>query len=304
MIETKNIKLNRPFLLYDSIFKSVFNDNENILAKMISDITGLNYLFLENNIILENSELSVDRFNEKFKRCDFIVRVNDNNIINLEINTKTYPGYLIKNLSYVFHIFKTNSVKGDKYNENLVVTQININNFNTGDKALSKYYLKEEETNEIYSRSLEIFDLSVEKCKKIYYNNLRKEVPNYIKWGALLSCKVDETEEMEKILSELLMEKEVEVIMSKIDDVKNASLFMPEAERLAWEEWEYNSIMADAENKGMEKGMEKGIEKGMEKGIEETIKKMIENGIDINTISKVTNKSIEEIEKIGELGDK
>ena len=298
MVETEKVKLTRPFLLYDPVFKSVFSGNENILGKMISDITGFNYLFLENNILLETNELSIDRFNEKFKRCDFIVRVSEDNIINLEINTKTYQGYLIKNLSYIFHIFKTNSVKGEEYNENLEVTQININNFNTGDKALSKYYLKEDETNELYTKSLEIFDLSVVKCKKIYYNNHRKEVPNYIKWGALLSCKIDETDKMEKILRELLLEKEVEVIMSKINKLKDDSLFMPEAERLAWEEWEYNSIMADAKNKGMAEGIAEGLEKGMEEKTIDIIKSMLENNASYDFISKVTNKSIEEIKSI------
>lgn len=290
MIETKKIKLKKPFLLYDPVFKSIFTGNENILGKMISDITGFNYLFLENNIYLDTNELSIDRFNEKFKRCDFIVRVDDDNIINLEINTKTYPGYLIKNLSYIFHIFKTNSVKGDKYNDNLEVTQININNFSNGDKSLSKYYLKEDESNELYTRSLQIFDLSVVKCKEIYYNNLRKEVPRYIKWGALLSCKLDEIDKMEKILGELLLEKEVRIIMDKINKLKDDSLFMSDVERLAWEEWEYNSIVADAENKGMEKGMEKNTI--------DVIKSMLNNGLSYDVIAKITNKSIEDIKSI------
>jgi len=294
MIETKKIKLKKPFLLYDPVFKSIFTGNENILGKMISDITGFNYLFLENNIYFDTNELSIDRFNEKFKRCDFIVRVDDDNIINLEINTKTYPGYLIKNLSYIFHIFKTNSVKGDKYNDNLEVTQININNFSNGDKSLSKYYLKEDESNELYTRSLQIFDLSVVKCKEIYYNNLRKEVPRYIKWGALLSCKLDEIDKMEKILGELLLEKEVRIIMDKINKLKDDSLFMSDVERLAWEEWEYNSIVADAENKGMEKG----VEKGMEKNTIDMVKSMLNNGLSYDVIAKVTNKSMEDIKSI------
>mgnify|MGYP007101902123 CR=1 FL=1 len=95
MIETKKIELKKPFLLYDPVFKSIFTGNENIIGKMISDITGFNYLFLENNIYLDTNELSIDRFNEKFKRCDFIVRVDDDNIINLEINNIFYLVYIL-----------------------------------------------------------------------------------------------------------------------------------------------------------------------------------------------------------------
>ena len=32
-----------PLLCYDTIFKSVFRNEENILGKMISDITGIDY---------------------------------------------------------------------------------------------------------------------------------------------------------------------------------------------------------------------------------------------------------------------
>ena len=51
MNNTKNIELQYPLLCYDVVFKSVFTGNENILAKMIADITGMDYYLLEDNII-------------------------------------------------------------------------------------------------------------------------------------------------------------------------------------------------------------------------------------------------------------
>ena len=38
---SKDLKF--PLMCYDVIFKSVFMNNENILAKMISDITNIDY---------------------------------------------------------------------------------------------------------------------------------------------------------------------------------------------------------------------------------------------------------------------
>ena len=69
-------------LCYDACFKSLFIGNENILGKMISDITGIDYGLLKDNIVLDVNELSLERKNEKFKKCDFILRVLDYNIIN------------------------------------------------------------------------------------------------------------------------------------------------------------------------------------------------------------------------------
>ena len=72
-----------PLLCYDIVFKSVFTNQENLLAKMISDITGIDYELLKDNIILETNELPISKNNEKAKRCDFIIRMKNNNIINL-----------------------------------------------------------------------------------------------------------------------------------------------------------------------------------------------------------------------------
>ncbi len=70
------------------------------------------------------------------------------------------------------------------------------------------------------------------------------------------------------------------------------------------EKWErdWNSSMRSAKEIGMEKGikegMEKGVEEGMEKGIEEVARKMLQEEIDKTIISKVTNLSLDEIEKL------
>ena len=106
---------------------------------MIADITGLDYYLLEDNIILETNELPIKRKNEKFKRCDFIVKFGKNQIINIELNRQTYTGLIVKNISYVFHIFSTNAIKGEVYNNNFKITQINLNYFGENNKELSKY---------------------------------------------------------------------------------------------------------------------------------------------------------------------
>ena len=64
---------------------------------------------LENNITLEINELPIQRNKEKAKRCDFILRIDKDNIINLELNLKKYSGSTIKNLSYLFHLFSTST---------------------------------------------------------------------------------------------------------------------------------------------------------------------------------------------------
>ena len=96
---------------------------------MVSDITGIDYTLLEDNVILEIGELPISRKDEKLKKCDFILKIGQNRIINLELNRQSYIGMVIKNLSYLFHLFSSSSKSGEEYNDNLIVTQINLNCF-------------------------------------------------------------------------------------------------------------------------------------------------------------------------------
>lgn len=83
---TETKKLSLSLLCYDIIFKIVFSIEENILAKMITDIAGIDYQLLIDNIVLKTNKVLINTKNEKVKRCDFIIRINNGNIINLEFN--------------------------------------------------------------------------------------------------------------------------------------------------------------------------------------------------------------------------
>ena len=63
-------------------------DNLNILARMISDITSIDYNILHDNITMYTNEIPISKTNSKAKRCDFIIKFNGNSVINID-NTKT-----------------------------------------------------------------------------------------------------------------------------------------------------------------------------------------------------------------------
>ena len=276
-----------PLLCYDIVFKSVFTNQENLLAKMISDITGIDYELLKDNIILETNELPISKNNEKAKRCDFIIRMKNNNIINLELNRQSYTGLVVKNLAYLFQLFSTSFKRGEEYDENLVVMQINLNCFKTPNfekiKALSKYYFQDNITNEIYTENIIIYELNVVKCHEIYYNEDVLEIPNYLKWGTLIYC--NNPEDIPNITKGIMTKEERDLIMDKLNNLTREDLFMSESDAIKWYEWEQNTIRSDCRKEGIE---ENKIE---------TIKAMLENKIDLDLISKVTGKSIEEIKK-------
>ena len=113
---------------------------------------------------------------------------------------------IVKNLSYLFHLFSSSSKRCEEYNDDLIVTQINLNCFYNGDeeeKPLRRYSLREDDTNKLYVKNVIIYDLNVVKCRELYYNCDRKEkLPNYIKWGAFIFTK--DIENMPLILENFL----------------------------------------------------------------------------------------------------
>ena len=112
--------------------------------------------------------------------------------------------------------------------------------------------------------------------------------------------------------------------MGTLDKLTKDDLFLSKEDIIKWDEWEKNTIYNDGVKEGMEQGIEKGIKQGLEQGIEqgfergieqgigkgieqgiiqnttEMILSMLKNDIDIEKISKITNKSIKKIENIKE----
>ena len=301
-INKKFSKLNLPFMCYDIVMKAIFIDEVNILAKMISDVTGIDYKLLEDNVILEVNELPVSIKNEKAKRCDFILKIDKNNILNLEINTSYYPELVIKNLSYLFNIYSRTAKKNEKYNKNILIRQLNLNCYDDNlDKPLSKYTLLEEETHMLYSKSIAIFDLNVVKCNDVYYNLSNKEViPNYIRWGALIYNR--DFKKISEIAEGIMTGEEVRQIMDKIESLIDDSLFMSDLETLEMYRKEEDAIRDYGEQLARERGHAEGLAEGRAEGLaegqKELILSMVKNGATLEFISKVTNKTIDEIKEI------
>ena len=54
-------------MCYDIAFKAVFTGEENILAKLVSSITGIDYWDLKDNLIFETNEIPISKKMKKLK---------------------------------------------------------------------------------------------------------------------------------------------------------------------------------------------------------------------------------------------
>ena len=219
---TKEILISpRIQICYDKVFKKVFRDNPNALAKLISDITGIPYLEIKDNIVFSSNELRLNHIKEKSKVCDFIVNV-DNYSINIEMNM--YPSKWIKyrNFAYLNNLYNGIVELGLKYNEygKKVAIQINFNvNYKSEDLPISKCVVFDTNRCKIFIDNYYIYQIDIVKCLDIVYNE--GEITNVlpgIRWGALLYA--DNLKDIETILgNDLLGKKEKEEFMKTVKGI-------------------------------------------------------------------------------------
>ena len=68
-----------------------------------------------------------------------------------------------------------------------------------------------------------------------------------------------------------------------------------------WEKDKLDEMVAyNREQKGLKDGINQGVEQGIKQNIEQTIKEMLKNNLDLELISKITKKSVDEIIEIQE----
>lgn len=292
-----------PFL-FDPIFKSVLKDEKmkGVLSFLISEITGLDKNYVMENIDFKDTELKRNRYLEKGKIADLIVYI-ENNIINIEANQVLNSGLIDKNNSYHYKI--ASEIIKNKLNP--LVIQINIDRKNKFDKLVTEFRLRDETGKYVLDDKFINYHINIDNILKKEYNK-------------------DKLTRLEKIL--LLMITEDKNVLRQISkDDEEMNYMVDKLEEMALNDGivglydkekamervnainkmeAINEGFAEGLEKGIEKGIKKGIEKGIEKGKKEGLneaknkmaKKMLDEGIDIELISKITELPKKEIEKL------
>ena len=195
--------------------------------------------------------------------------------------------------------------KGDSSDiiDNKSVKLLNLNNFsNKGGILLEKAYLVYIAVNEIATNLFSVYDLDIAKCRKMIYNENRKD--NIVRIGSALTAST--IEELSYFLGEeLLSMDEKEVFLNTVMEANNREILK------AWNEernqiWKEEMTLKNSYKRGIDEGKEEGLQEGIEKGLQEgieynmvsMIKNMLKKKADYNFISEVSGKSIEEIKEI------
>ena len=267
-------------LSYDKLFNSIFGNDNNIdiLEVFLEDALELDRGALSNKVVLKNRSIPSVHKSNAYKQSDLIVDVSGD-LINIEMNNELSEGILKRNIVYLANTHGSQYKEKDKSYKNIYNSiQINLNSNRRNIKyVIEPYYLTNYKNISNIMDIIEYFSIiNIDLKMGKMYNRSRID-----KWCTLILAK-DRKEFIESV-EKLEMEKEKkEKLRREVEDFNSKDQEIAIYSRYSREELERNTL----------------IEEGIEENTKELVKNMLKEGIDTKTIAKVTNLSIEEINKI------
>ena len=272
-------------ILSDTMLKTMFQ-NENRLkysCKLISYFIDVSYQDLLNNIKLAKNETDKKYENDKGERCDYVASINGA-FINIEVNNNSSLYAMERNTEYLMRLYSKKVKRGTSYEYTQSIA-INLNNFSfkDNDKIIDIYALQNEEQT-LLTNKITIIQIYIPNLRRKWYNEGIKsltEVERYIL--ALVERKVEDA---------LVLGIGDEVV----EDYVKESIEVSEDFNFG-ESYDKEWALKD---EGIREGIEQGIEQGIKQQKIEIAKNMIKDNISIETISKYTNLTTQEIDKLKE----
>ena len=282
----------------DIVFKSIFlkESNRDMLERLIEEAINKKVKVLE----VKASELPKGSVYERGKILDVLVD-SDEGEINIEVNSYSNKYLHRRNASYIFSRYSSAVSRAGSFKDMKNYIQINLTreDRNKDLEMISVYELMEIDRHDRYIDNFTIYEFNISKIKDAWYNGDRSH--NIM---ALLDANLSELDTM----------SDGDEIMDRFkDEVKNVNRGLGDVQFMDPDEDAeiiFNTIVDSEKERaqkeglqeglqeGRKEGIEKGREEGMAEGIKNTARKKKKKNIDINTISEITNLSIDEIEKL------
>ena len=292
-------------ITFDSMFKSVFLKNKEILKKFIISLLEERLDPNECNIEILNNELVKDRTNERKKVVDIYVLLSGYVYVNIEVNRSYYNDVMQRNQMYESKGYSSLLDEGEEVRElrNKRFVQINLNvkerDIEFGSDKIVSYGLT---SGKIYFENKYTLVKYLDYYRNLYYNELESLTEGEM-WLAALTSKT--FTELNNILTNLLEQEERFKFIEDVIQMCRNKYNLTKWQRARLEEIaEYDTKM-NAIEEGRAEGRAEGHAEGFAEGIEdaktEIIRNMLSKNMSIDVISEVTGKTFDEIEKINKI---
>ena len=263
---------------YDKAFKEIMmkKENFNILKKVLETILNIEIT----NIEIQPLNLNTNNIYVRGKEVDLLVTTKQGKI-EVEVNTY-YQAYVkVRNFCLITNIYQNETLVGEDYNEDKNIIQINLN-YGVKDNEYKRIYKVRDESGLEYIKNLTIYEINMDKYKEILYNEDEEQLE---KNKYLIMLDMDKEE-----LKKLKKDKVVEEYMEKIERLNQNPMF------INWITKEKDEEMI--KNTQIRRATEEGISQGIDTGKKEIAKSMLEDGMDLEKVSKLTGLTINEIQKL------
>ena len=266
---------------YDRPFKEIMlnEKNEYLLIELLEYILKKEV----QDIVINTVERNTGNLKVKRKTYDLLLTTNVGKI-EIEVNARMEAHVHPRNMAYIADLYAHHTLLKEKYDEEVMIMQINLTYKIGKNKDPIKVYYVQDEKGEKYVKNLKIYEINMDYYLNLWENGSEEEKK---KNRILIMLGLDrgKLEEFSKI------DKVVEKYMKELDKLNSNPEFRLYMSAEEDERKIHNSRMYAAEKKGLEKG----LEKGMKKGILQTAKNLINMNMSFEDISKATGLSLEEI---------
>ena len=280
-------------LTYDRAFKKIFEYNIDILRYLLKEIMPIP---IDDNckITVLDSELPVENKKESNKIIDIYVVLDGKKYVDIEMNRSKFEYILERNIKYQNKLSSLLLEWGEKINtlKEKQLYQINLNvhqDEEVLDDIIVYYGIK---THKIYSKNECMVVKNLERYRDLYYNE--NERGKDVIWLTALTSRT--FSELYKLVSQILPEKEVKILMEAAISMSKDKFVLHE-----WQKDKLDKLVIDtAKDKGIEEGKSIGRQEGIKENTTQITKNLLKESVDIETISKVTGLTKEEIKNLEE----
>ena len=269
----------------DFVFKKIFGNEKhpNILISFLNAVIKPTDLI--KSVQIKNTDIEKEHIEDKYSRLDIKAVTNNGEHINIEIQVKNEYNMIKRSLYYWSKMYEGQLTKGQDYDTLSRTICINILDFKylKNDNFHNCYRLKEKTTNEELTDVMELHFIEIPKLRKLENS---EDISDMLEaWITFIESPTSELIDKLEMSSDEIKEAKEELLRLSGND-KERERYEKRFESLL----EQNSLLANAEKKG--------IEKGRKEGIIEIAKNLILNGLDNDLIIKSTGLSLKEITEL------
>ena len=298
-------------LTQDLMFKNYFKLNKNVLKSLLKAFLPLPKNSSIKEIVILDSLIPSLTSEEKSSLMDLRVQLDSGEFVNVEMQAFPHKSFTKRILLYWAKNYGSQIKVGEKYEKLYPAYSLIFSTFDLFCEAESFYTSFSIRSDKApyfcFDGSLRLVTVELSKFKKREPSallDLREEWCYLLKEsktmgereGKELSRKGQEMEEAMFHLKELSREEGLRLVEEAKDKAWK--------DQMAREDDSFNRGIEQGKAEGIERGIEQGIERGIEQGIErgkkELIMNMLKNEMEISFISKITDFSEEEINKLKE----